>query len=162
MVERALRGETKIFPLVMRGDAKAALLAVIYHELCPVLGGGTFEPEKARVAEQTVRSLYALGESLAALPNDIQIEPHEIVDAVERLQAMIFNSPFHTDRRERTRLASVREGWLRVLGEFAKGEMAAISQLATKSRAFELRKAESKWALNANANSRGAVIQNAW
>ena len=55
---------------------------------------------------------------LIRLPNDIQVEPHEISDSVDRIFASTMKSPFHNDRYERGRLKSIKEGWNSALKEF--------------------------------------------
>lgn len=65
LIEQAMTGRTEIFPLMMRGDAKSALIAVITRDLLGGLPPGTCGAERAL--------FEAIVKSLILLPNDIQV-----------------------------------------------------------------------------------------
>ena len=108
VVEKALRNETRLFPLVMRGDAKAAFIAIASGELTRSLEGH----------EQLTDALREIVVALIHLPNDIQIEPHEIISTLDRISACALPTPFWSDRKERARLEKVKVSWARVFEPF--------------------------------------------
>ena len=160
-VERVLKSRTRIFPLMMRGDAKSALIAVVYQELAPRLETVAESAREAgneaiaRVAERAVRDLYDFGQGLALLPNDLQVETHNVIDACNRIENMVFKaSPFHADRQTRKSLPEVRRMWHEVIREFERrgASFANVADPSFHARpggvSAHMRRAESKWGLS--------------
>lgn len=109
-IEHCLTGSTNIFPLVMRGDAKTLLLRVMHEH---VLGKLSHLIECGEFVEMAKHA----AKSLVLLPNDIQVEPHEMQESLHRVSQSIFrHSPFMGDRFERARMHKVEAGWQEILG----------------------------------------------
>jgi hypothetical protein len=122
-IEHALRGRTTIFPLFMRGDAKNGLLYVIHEHLRTRLLARLDlllpDDDRAIIMTDFLDLMNRIARTLIQLPNDIQVEPHEVLDALDRVYASTMNSPFYADQYERGRLKSIKEGWSTSLKEFA-------------------------------------------
>ena len=108
IIEKALRDETRIFPLLMRGDAKAAFIATASRELVRNLEGHV----------ELTSALTDMVIALIRLPNDIQIEPHEIISTLDRIEKSVLPTPFWSDRKERARLPRIRKQWSIVFEPF--------------------------------------------
>ncbi|KAH9253510.1 hypothetical protein BASA81_008557 [Batrachochytrium salamandrivorans] len=118
-IEHCLNGSTNIFPLVMRGDAKTLLLRVVHEH---VLGKLKHLPECSAFVEMA----RLAAKSLVLLPNDIQVEPHEMQESLHRVSQSIFrDSPFMGDRFERARMHKVEAGWEEVLGNLGLWEFSS-------------------------------------
>lgn len=147
LIEYALRGRTTIFPLFMRGDAKSGLLYVIHQHirvrLCNALDENKFSPGDPRrsIIEEFLNAMNRVARCLIRLPNDIQVEPHEVSDAVDRINSSTLNSPFLNDQQEKTRLPQVKEGWNSSLKDF-ETDFASFGPLYSL-----LTKKESSWRL---------------
>jgi hypothetical protein len=112
-IEMALHGQTKIFPLMMRSDAKSALISVIHTEVAPMLlSSGNVK------ANAMGRILNLACEALIKLPNDVQVLPLEMLHALDRFSACTMDSPFCSDAEERGRFNEVKNGWKAVLEYF--------------------------------------------
>ena len=107
----------------MRGDAKNGLLYVIHEHirtrLVARLDMMNPEDQRSLIISDFLDLMNRIARALIQLPNDIQVEPHEISDALDRVYASTMNSPFQTDQYERSRLKSIKDGWTKALKEFA-------------------------------------------
>jgi len=133
----------------MRGDAKSGLLYVMREHIRPriseALNGKNGFPDRddrRKCLTEFLDLMGRMGRSLIRLPNDIQVEPHEILDSLDRIKYCTMPSPFHADEVERTRLKTVKDGWSQALNEFETefNEVAMIKQNV-------LRKQDSEWRL---------------
>ena len=84
-----------------------------------------------------------IARSLIRLPNDIQVEPHEVLDSLDRIYACTMESPFQADLYERSRMKSIMEGWSKALTEF-ETDFAEVAR--TKHEL--LRRMPSSWRLS--------------
>jgi hypothetical protein len=123
-IQYALQGRTTIFPLIMRGDAKTGLLYVIHEHIRTRLAATLQENEfdsgdqRAKLIQEFLDLMNVFARALIRLPNDIQVEPHEISDSLDRISFSIMRSPFYSDQFELQRLASIKEGWSKALKDF--------------------------------------------
>jgi hypothetical protein len=123
-VEYALRGRTTIFPLLMRGDAKTGLLYVIHEHIRTRLSTYIEAKEirenehRLRLVEEFLDWINIFARALIRLPNDIQVEPHEISDSLDRINMSTMRSPFFGDQFEAARLKTIKEGWMKALKDF--------------------------------------------
>jgi hypothetical protein len=134
IIEQALHGRTRIFPLMMRGDAKAAFISVVARDLLPHMDE---HPLLREALDQVVRALIKL-------PNDIQVEPHETLDALDRIHESMLATPFWSDRKERRRLQQIKRAWELVYAPF-EAELRAVGGLLAAKQG--LKKQQSTWRL---------------
>ena len=125
VIEHALRGRTTIFPLFMRGDAKNGLLYVMREHIRVRLSTALenkqrFDIDDVRrtLLEEFLDCMGRVARTLIRLPNDIQVEPHEIIECLDRIGVCTMRSPFQSDQFELARLKTIRDGWARALQEF--------------------------------------------
>ena len=129
----------------MRGDAKNGLLYVIHEHLrvrlLNHLSSLDVESDpKCPIIQDFLDTMNRIARTLSQLPNDIQVEPHEVMDAMDRVHATTMNSPFHGDQYERGRHKAIKDGWAKTLKEFA-------TDFEGITRIHRLSRSKSEWRL---------------